>query len=58
MTGSGEKSQLRRVASGEKREPRALDEDPTQNNVVLGWSFFFFKNQKPQNKGTLGSSDF
>ena len=28
----------RRSASGKKREPKAPNEDQTQNDVVLGWS--------------------
>ena len=43
MDESGEKTWQRRVVSGEKREPRVLDEDQTQNDVILGWSFIFSK---------------
>ena len=53
MARSRGKSWLRRVASGEKREPWALDEVPTQNNVVLGWSFIFLKIRRPQNNVVL-----
>ena len=40
--------------SGEKKEPRALDKGQTQNDVVLGWYFNFFKNEKTKNDVILG----
>ena len=47
MVASGEKSRRRRAASGEK-EPRAPEEDQTQNDIILGWSFIFFKSEDPK----------
>ena len=48
MAASGEKSRGRRA--GEKREPRALNEDQTQNDVVLRFMIFFFKETPPKRR--------
>ena len=52
MAASGEKSRGRRA--GEKREPRAPNEDQTQNDVVLRFMIFFFLKRHLQNDVVLG----